>query len=555
MTTTLPLANVYATREPDIDTAIADIGTPGDTVGATWLGRHPQAATGPLCPPTTHYALGHDTPRSLGRLSLRIRTRSAAGVPLHLDLPDVHVLRHDAVPCSLASTPINVFAWSSTRPVTPSSSAPPATPIRCITPPRPPHASPSPPHPHPQRSTLPARSHQLGHASVASLLGAFPKDTFSASDVALHKDVAASCLPCQAHAHLPRRPRYALPPRPAAFNRINAIDVFQVAPGLHKVLDIHCLYTDFGLGRFMPSMRGEVTFAILYLTWLFIWGCPEKAVTDRGPENENAAFINALHAMGIHWRPIPTEAPWGIGRNERHHGPIRDVFTRILAETPSLAPDLALAMAYKARNDAPRAHGSCPTTAVSGEAPRLLIGHNLHADRSIARAPAPCRRRAPPWSDTRPPTACAAPSPTTAPPCRSSPSASPSGSTATVSSGSRASVAPSPAKPSTLITTARSFPPTRPAPSRASPASPLQLRPRPRRPPPAPPPARRPPSGPTRRPRRGPPPSPVRRHLSRLPARPCLPRPPPLGRGQAAGVGRLQRHRLQALHPRRGRAS
>jgi len=95
-------------------------------------------------------------------------------------------------------------------------------------------------------------------------------------------------------------------------------------------------------------------------------------------------MINALHSMGIHWRPIPTEAPWGICRSERHHRPIQDAYTRRLAETPRLAPDLALAMAYKARNDAPRAHGIAPTTAVTGEPPRLLTEDNMHADPSIA---------------------------------------------------------------------------------------------------------------------------------------------------------------------------
>lgn len=53
-------------------------------------------------------------------------------------------------------------------------------------------------------------------------------------------------------------------------------------------------------------------------------------------------------------------------------------------ETPALATDLALAMAYKARNDAPRAHGIAPTTAVTGEPLRLLIGDNAHAASSIA---------------------------------------------------------------------------------------------------------------------------------------------------------------------------
>jgi len=191
-------------------------------------------------------------------------------------------------------------------------------------------------------------------------------------------------VPCQQYAHLPRRPRYALPPRPVTFNRIIALDTFQLRADLPKVLDITCLHTDFGLGRLTPSMRGDTMFVLLYLTWLAIWGSRDTVITDRGFEAENDAFFHALTSMGIHWRPAPTEALWTIGRNERHYGLTRDAFLRITAETPAFAPDLALAMAYKACNDAARAHGACPTTAVTGDPPRLLIGHNHHADPSIA---------------------------------------------------------------------------------------------------------------------------------------------------------------------------
>lgn len=107
-------------------------------------------------------------------------------------------------------------------------------------------------------------------------------------------------------------------------------------------------------------------------------------MTDRGTEPEKDALINALQSMGVHQRPIPTKAPWGIGRNKRHPGPIRNAYVRITAETPALAPELALAVAYKPRNDAPRAHGSPPTTAVTGEAPLLLIGDNHCTDPAIA---------------------------------------------------------------------------------------------------------------------------------------------------------------------------
>jgi len=110
-----------------------------------------------------------------------------------------------------------------------------------------------------------------------------------------------------------------------------ALDTFQIRPDLLKVLDITCLHTDFGLGRFVSAMTGHTMFAVLCVTWLCIWGCPDTTLTDRGSEVENDPFDSALTSMGVHWRPIPTEAPWGIGRSERHHGPIRQAYLRIAA--------------------------------------------------------------------------------------------------------------------------------------------------------------------------------------------------------------------------------
>lgn len=384
---TVPVSVVYATTETTPDTAIMDTGTPGDIVGDKWLRRNPQVMIGKMAPPTTFYALGNDVPTSVGRVHLRLRTTTTTGASLTVDLPSVHILRHDAVPFLvglgshqrlhiLVDTMRTNLILRDRRTI-----------IHCpvigghMTLPPPP--APSTTSVHYTRSELGLAHRQFGHASVGALISAFPPRTFSAADIRTLKDIAQACVPCQTHVHLPRRPRYALPPRPLAFNRFVAIDAFQVTPELPKVLDITCLDTDYGTGRFLPAMRGELVFALLYLSWLSIWGCPETILTDRGPEAENDVVINGLHSMGIHWRTAPTEAPCGIGRNERHHGPVRDAFLRIRTETPSLAPDLALSMAYKARNDAPRAHGVSPTTVVTGQPPRLLIGDNAHADPSI----------------------------------------------------------------------------------------------------------------------------------------------------------------------------
>eukprot|EP00168_Porphyra_purpurea_P018611 TRINITY_DN7019_c0_g1_i1.p2 TRINITY_DN7019_c0_g1~~TRINITY_DN7019_c0_g1_i1.p2 ORF type:complete len:208 (-),score=4.47 TRINITY_DN7019_c0_g1_i1:27-650(-) len=196
-------------------------------------------------------------------------------------------------------------------------------------------------------------------------------------------------------------------------------------------------------------MRGSHIFAILYLTWMCIWGCPDTAMTHRGHEAENDTFIHALQSMGVRWRPISTEAPWGIGRNKRHHGPIRDAYLRITAETPALAPNLSLAMAYKARSDAPCALGSSPSAAVTGEAPRSSSATISTPTAPSPPATRPCRPPAAPCRRAPPPTASAAPYPTPIPTSRSSSTAKRSGSTAIATAGCAAHFTHSTARPST----------------------------------------------------------------------------------------------------------
>jgi len=265
----LPISPIYSTTEPDVATAIADIGTPGAIVGDTWLRRHPQLLTGPIRPATTTYALGHDVPTFIGRVSMRLLTRAADGAALHLDLPNVHILRHASVPLLVGlhshkrlrlvvDTAANIIYTGPSR-----------TPIRClirrghlVLPPLPPNAATT---TYYTRTEMGLAHRQFGHASVEAILHAFSRGTFSSEDVAHLRSITDTCVPCQQHAHLPRRPRHFRPNPPHVFNRVITMDAFQLSPTLPKVLDITDLRTDWGLGRFIPSMRGEIIFSILYL--------------------------------------------------------------------------------------------------------------------------------------------------------------------------------------------------------------------------------------------------------------------------------------------------
>eukprot|EP00168_Porphyra_purpurea_P017510 TRINITY_DN6087_c0_g1_i1.p1 TRINITY_DN6087_c0_g1~~TRINITY_DN6087_c0_g1_i1.p1 ORF type:complete len:542 (+),score=70.37 TRINITY_DN6087_c0_g1_i1:436-2061(+) len=308
-----PLSTVYTVSEPTIRTAITDTKTPGDIVGDAWLCRHPQLLTGPARPATTIYVLVHDVPTSAGRVAMRLYTRDTSNAAVELDLPDVHILRHDAVPLlfGLQSHKRFNFVVDTARDTIYAGA--PRTQILCLQ--RRGHLTFAPPPPPPPTSIyytgneMRLAHRQFGHARVAAIVRAFPRDTFSPADIDHLKTGTDTCVPCQQHSHLRRRPRHALPNPPYALNCILTMDVFQLTPDLPEVADIPDLYTDFGQGRFVSSMRGKVLFAIVYLYWFSIWGPSEQFLTDRGSENENNAFVAALHSMGLHWRPIPTEAP------------------------------------------------------------------------------------------------------------------------------------------------------------------------------------------------------------------------------------------------------
>lgn len=225
---------------------------------------------------------------------------------------------------------------------------------------------------------------QFGDTGTDKVVAASPSKTFTRQDIFELKHIVESCDACQTHAHLPRRPKYSLPNRPAYFNRVVLPDVFTIDNKLHNVLDITCMETDYGTGSLLLNLRAELIVGVLYLSWLTRYGQCETVISDQGSNLDAPAVKNILCSIGVHFRVAPTEAPWSIGKNERHHGPTRTAFLRARAESSRVNPVLLLDLAYKSRNDEPQASGASPTIAVFGEHPRLMVGDNSQGDPSCA---------------------------------------------------------------------------------------------------------------------------------------------------------------------------
>jgi len=103
--------------------------------------------------------------------------------------------------------------------------------------------------------------------------------------------------------------------------------------------------TDSGAGSFLAYMRAELVIGVLYMSWLTLYGFCETVIANRGSNLHAPAVANALHSMSIHLQVAPTEAPWSIGKNERHNGPDRTTFLKARSESPAVHVDILLALA------------------------------------------------------------------------------------------------------------------------------------------------------------------------------------------------------------------
>ena len=370
-------------------TYVVDTGSPLDVFGEARFYRHRPAVLSPIRPTGTLLRFGKDIPPVLGSLG-RILCLSDTQDRTHtLSLLSVLVFASDHIPlivgpqnCSRRGLLIDGAASS----VSVNGSA---ISFRCswsngplCLPPAPLPASTL------YTSYELAKIHlQFGHSGADRVVAAFPPGTFTRADVAYLKRVVASCDGCQTRAQLPRRPKYSTPQRLSYFNRFVLLDMFRVDTSLPKVLDVTCMDTDFSAAYVLAYMRAELVISVLYMSWMTRYGLGETIIADRGSNLRAPAVTNALHSMCIHLRVAPTESPWLIGKNERHNGPVRSALLQARTESPAVHVDLLLALAYKARNDAPSASGVSPTTAVFGERPRLLVCDNAHWDPFCAARP------------------------------------------------------------------------------------------------------------------------------------------------------------------------
>lgn len=138
---------------------------------------------------------------------------------------------------------------------------------------------------------------------------------------------------CAQTSELPRRPKLAFP-HEATPNIVLSLDVM-----FHKIrtvsTDVLFMINHADMTLRLNTLQDRTAPTALnsfYKHWISVYDAPTYVLVDRG-SNLAAEFMKEkLHEVDAQLCPIPKEAPWGIGLNERSHHYLHKSIHRLLLQ-------------------------------------------------------------------------------------------------------------------------------------------------------------------------------------------------------------------------------
>lgn len=238
-----------------------------------------------------------------------------------------------------------------------------------------------------------ARLHdRLRHPTPASLIKLFKIQSFGTQLPAALKrkiqQVSDSCSSCAEHAELPRVPKLSLPP-PAAPNIAVTLDVYHHVINHKQVSILVMLDVGDKLIRLhtLTDHTAQCAFNAYLWRWISIFDAPIFTVVDQGTNLTSDLMYRELRKYSSQLCPIPTEAPWSLGSNERSHKFLAKTINIICASPEydvgphyqSLLSDVEMAWNFTqhANRELPHFNRFGTMPRILGECPNLSIQQRI----------------------------------------------------------------------------------------------------------------------------------------------------------------------------------
>ena len=148
--------------------------------------------------------------------------------------------------------------------------------------------------------------------------------------------VKKKCPDCEENAQLPRVPKISLPP-PATPNLAVTLDVMQHDINEKPIKILVMLDAGDMMLRLkkLDNESAQTAFSAYFSRWISIFDSPVFTIVDRGRNLTNKLMGDELRAVHSQLCPIPTEAPWSIGNNERSHAFLHRILNKLISAAAS----------------------------------------------------------------------------------------------------------------------------------------------------------------------------------------------------------------------------
>ena len=184
------------------------------------------------------------------------------------------------------------------------------------------------------------------------------------------KQISKACSTCQVHSSGPLRFRVTLPKSKCVFNHELALDLMWLdgSPVLH-VVDTH---THFSSAIFLNGKSTKDVWNAFIICWAAVYpGYPDRFRVDQDSIFTSKEWHQLSHSAGIDVQLSGIESHNAIGVGERYHAPLRQIYSKIRTDVPSIDPSMALKLANKTMNDTMGPEGLVPSLLVFGLLPRF----------------------------------------------------------------------------------------------------------------------------------------------------------------------------------------
>ena len=183
------------------------------------------------------------------------------------------------------------------------------------------------------------------------------------------EDLSEKCDICKRYRKSRPKPVVTFP-LASVFNETVAMDL-----KIYKNNAIYFLHlidhaTRFSQAVVIRSKKAETIAKNFMMSWVAVFGCPEKVLSDNGGEFANSTFVDLCENLNINFMTTAAESPWSNGLVEKHNDIIGEAVSKIVEDT-KCSVEVALCWAINAKNSLQNIHGFSPYQLVFGHNPNL----------------------------------------------------------------------------------------------------------------------------------------------------------------------------------------